>query len=84
MTNIKNEILEFVKSNSYLDEGDHDDDALRFETRRHGNMSVDEPGEADLFEAENIGNIVKKKYPNTTISVEAVDEWTMLRIEIKK
>jgi hypothetical protein len=77
------EIINYVKENSYLEfEGDVDDKALLFATRRNGDTGYEEPGQADINEAKRIGRDVIKKYTNTKAEIEIVDEWVHLNIYI--
>lgn len=84
-TSVRTDIVRFVADNSYFEfDGEDDDRTLTFSTRENGDVGSEEPGAEDVREGKRIGREILSKFPNTSVSLEAVDEWVMLTVKEKR
>ena len=82
---VRTDIVKFVAENSYFDfDGEEDDRSLTFSTRQNGDVGSESPGAEDIREGKRIGREILSKFPNTSVSLEAVDEWVMLTVKEKR
>ena len=82
MTAIEN-VRNFVAGIAgWFEEDDSDETTIRYFTRQHGSVYDEKPGVPDLWLAREIGRAVEKEFPNVRHSIETVDEWTHLNLEI--
>jgi hypothetical protein len=88
LSGIKDNIIEFVKNNSYLDFDQEDDGALIFSTRENGDVGEEEPGQQDIAEAKKLRLLILQKFKSLTynidVIIEIVDEWVMLTVKNKE
>lgn len=56
----------------------YEKDVITFITRENGNTLDEEPGEVDIANANKFKDFVKSKYPNVTVDVDTIDEWTQI------
>ena len=74
-----------MAENSYFDfDGEEDDRSLTFSTRQNGDVGSESPGAEDIREGKRIGREILSKFPDTSVSLETVDEWVMLTVKEKR
>lgn len=78
------DIKEFIsKARTWFDLNKMDSTSLRYDTRENGDMENDAPGKQDVLEARRLKKLLLEKYPGyIEVTIEPVDEWTMLEIEL--
>jgi hypothetical protein len=76
------DVISFVKSESYFEHDDSDDDSVTFITRENGNVGSERPGQADITEAKRLKNLIQSKF-GLESEIEIVDEWVYLKISLK-
>lgn len=81
-----NDIMDYVKKNSYLDFGGWGKNELTFTTRNHGNVCDEEHSDIDYREAIRVRDLLKNKFMTfiTHTEVFPVDEWVYLIITISE
>lgn len=84
-TSVRTDIVKFVFDNSYFEfDGEEDDRTLTFSTRKHGNVADEEVGAEDVKEGKRIAREVMSKFPDATVTLEAVDEWVIMSVKERK
>jgi hypothetical protein len=84
-TPVRMDIIRFVADNSYFEfDGEDDDRTLTFSTRQNGDVGSERPGAEDIKEGKRIGREILSKFPETSVSLEEVDEWVMLTVKEKR
>lgn len=74
----KNEIIDFVKNNSYFDFEGEEDKKLNFSTRKNGSVSSETASAKDISEGKLLKNKIEKKFQGLDIRIDVVDEWVLL------
>jgi hypothetical protein len=60
-----------------LEEGE---DRLVLDTREHGDVGSESPGQPDILEARRMAAALRKSFPRHEVRLEAVDEWVTLEV----
>lgn len=77
----KDEIIEFIKENSYLTfDGCDDDNYLSFSTRKNGSVYDEEHSPIDYREALKVTKMLKDKYENIRTDIDTFDEWILFTV----
>lgn len=66
----------------WFTEDDSDETTLRYSTREHGCVYHEEPGAEDIRAARRIGRTAAMRFPGLRVTVETVDEWTLLNLHL--
>ncbi len=69
-----------LKSSSYLDCEDSDDNTLVFSTRQHGDILNEEHSDKDFNEARRVKALLLQAFNHINVEIETVDEWVILNI----
>ena len=84
MTLIK-EIKQYIKANSYLEIDEETENYLLYITREYGNVGEEVPGKQDIKHVQNIIYNLKDMFKDKIkTSMDIVDEWVYLEIELKE
>jgi hypothetical protein len=78
INNNKNDIVDFIVTNSYFDYEGDDDGLLQFSTRKNGSVSNETASDLDIKEGRNIVSKLLKKYSDIDANIEVVDEWVLI------
>ena len=84
MTLIK-EIKQYIDANSYLEIDEETENYLLYITREYGNVGEEVPGKQDIKHVQNIIYNLKDMFKDKIkTSMDIVDEWVYLEIELKE
>lgn len=60
-----------------------EDDYVLIDTREHGSVGNEQPGEADITEAKRVAAALRKEFPEANVEAEVVDEWVSIHVDFK-
>lgn len=73
-----------LESNEWDTVEEVDDNSLFITTRQHGDVYNEEPGELDLKRFSTLAKKLKCKFNNIDTEVDYIDEWSILKVSIRK
>jgi len=77
------DVINFIKENSYFTD-ETEDDEITFVTRENGDVGNETPGAKDIQEAKRLKELIIKKFPDSKVNIENVDEWIYLYVDLSK
>ena len=84
-TPTKKDLTDLIKANrSWFQVERFTSVGASIESRKHGDTGEEEPGEEDIREAHRLAKILKKAYPEVSIDVDSLDEWTTIQLSWSK
>lgn len=76
----KNDIIKFIKSNSYFDFEGEEDSVLQFSTRENGSVSDETASIIDINAGKKLAKEIVNNFSNTDVKLDVVDEWVLIFI----
>lgn len=77
------DVINFIKENSYFTD-ETEGDEITFVTRENGDVGNETPGAKDIQEAKRLKELIIKKFPDSKVNIENVDEWIYLYVDLSK